>query len=1115
MEKSKATCRLLLYCLCIFLSFYSCNSSSTKSVDKNKNSFEFIDPTHSGVNFENKLEEGLNTNVLMYEYFYNGGGVAAADFNNDGFIDLYFTSNMGANKLYLNQSTDGFSFTDVSESSGAQGRNGPWKTGVSIVDINADGRPDIYLCYSGAMPEEKRRNQLFINTTPLGSFEVTFEEKAAEYGLDSPAHTTMAYFFDYDRDGDLDAILLNHNPKNLPNLNEGQTNEMLMVPDNMKGTRLMQNNDGKFADVTEKSGINGSELSYGLGLGISDLNQDGWPDMYISNDYNVPDYLYINNQNGTFTNTIQEAMTHTSHFSMGNDIADVNNDGLTDIMTLDMLPEDNKRQKLLLAPDNWPKFDLNVRSGFHHQFMRNMLQMNNGNGTFSEVGQFAGLSNTDWSWSSLIADFDNDGWRDVYVTNGYLRDFTNLDFINYMDQKINEKGRFSREDVLELIEKMPASDVNNYMFKGNDALKFSNVTQSWGLTQPSNSNGALYADLDNDGDLDLVVNNINKQAFIIKNNTAKESGNYLSLELKGEGQNTFGIGTVVKAYAQNKQWIVEQNLGRGFQSSVSPIIHIGLGKISTLDSVIVEWPLSKTQVFQNVNVNQRLYPNEADATLNGRNIIQNPTYFSQVKNFMDIKDASYGVRDYDRQPLLLKEYSKEGPCMELADINNDGIGDLIFGGIVGVSTKLYLGTKTGGYVLKVIPDFEKSIHCHDATIEVFDANGDGQPDIYIGSGGYHQFAINDTALIDRLYINNGNGNFTQADMGWSEPISTGVVCANDINGDGFMDLFIGGSIVPGRWPEIPKSAILINDKTGKFIDKTQDYNSTISNIGMVTDANWTDLNGDGTKELIIIGEWMPITIFELQGGKLVNVSDQYFDEKLHGLWNALVIEDVNRDGILDILASNFGTNHQLKAVKDQITELYYNDYDDNGSIDPILCTYIMNSSYPYITRDELLKQLVRLKKKFPDYKTFADAKLSDVLTKEEIKSSKRHFVNHLETTLFLGQSSGKYKIQSLPPEIQYSSVHNLLMLDVNNDGNRDLVALGNNSHLQLKVGMVAANYGQLFIGDGKGNFTFVPQYLSGINVKGDVRSVVMDKNKLMIGATGLPLQTYIINNNVN
>jgi enediyne biosynthesis protein E4 len=535
--------------------------------------FTLINSGQSGLTFNNELIEGPNTNILMYEYFYNGGGVATADFNNDGLIDVYLTSNMQQNKLFLNKGD--FKFQDVTDQTGAGGRSGPWKTGVSVADVNGDRRMDIFVCYSGMVKDENRINQLFINQGNNEQSIPTFKESSAEYGLTNPAFTNQAYFFDFDKDADLDLLLLNHNPVNLPILNEVSTASMLQKDDTQKGIRLLLQDKRKFKDITVKAGINGSALTYGLGAGIADLNNDQWPDVYISNDYSVPDYLYINNKNGTFTNTLQQALGHTSQFSMGNDVADVNNDGHPEIVTLDMLPEDNHRQKLLMAPDNYAKFDLNVRTGFYYQYMRNMFHLNNGNGTFSEIGQLAGISNTDWSWSALLADYDNNGFKDLLVTNGYVRDYTNLDFIKYMDSYVKTRGRLVRDEVLGIIGHMPASNVVNYIFANNDGYSFKKKTREWGLNKASNSNGAAYADLDNDGDLDLIINNINQNTFLYRNNADQKSNNSISVKLEGEGMNTSGVGAKVCLWLKGSQQVVEQMPTRGYLSSVSPILHSG------------------------------------------------------------------------------------------------------------------------------------------------------------------------------------------------------------------------------------------------------------------------------------------------------------------------------------------------------------------------------------------------------------------------------------------------------------------------------------------------------------------------------------------------------------
>lgn len=1077
----------------IIIGLMGCTKESSTSLFVLK----YADET--GVTFSNSLEEGPNTNVLMYEYFYNGGGVATADFNGDGWLDLYFTSNMGLNKLYINRGETGFTFFDATDISGTSGRIGPWKTGVSIVDINSDGKPDIYLCYSGAMPEEKRRNQLFINTTPKGSKEISFEESASKYGLDSPAFSTMAYFFDYDLDGDLDVILLNHNPKNLPNLNEEQTKELMSMDDSYKGSRLLNNENGFFKDFTKQAGINGSELSYGLGVGIGDFNQDGWPDFYLSNDYNVPDFLYMNNQDGTFSNTIHQAMTHISQFSMGNDVSDINRDGLLDIFTLDMLPEDNSRQKLLMAPDNYSKFDLNVRSGFHHQFMRNMLQINNGNGTFSELGQFSGISNTDWSWSALAEDYNNDGWPDLFITNGYTKDYTNLDFINYMDQFIQSKGRFLREDVLELIKAMPATEVRNYMFSGSKELKFVDATIDWGFTQYSNSNGAVYADLDNDGDLDLVVNNVNKQAFIYENTLKKDSRKFLQIKLEGNPPNTEGIGTSIKIYANEEVFYKEHYLSRGFQSSVSPIMHFGLGQFNQIDSMEVKWPSGKIEMKYGLIPNQRIHIKESDAKELQRIYDFNPGIFVDGDFNLPFRDKVPDIRDFVRQPLLHKEISVTGPIFRITDINNDGLYDVVLGGAQGIATQMYIGNKNGGYALKKNQAFEQDAEFHDTHIEVLDLDGDGLKDIYIASGGYHDLQWEDDRLVDRVYLQDKFGNFYRYQGAIPIKISTSVVAFDDINQDGFPDIFLGGGAIPGRYPENPLHYILMNNKTGGF----QEVQSVLPDFGMISDVKWHDLNKDGQRELVIVGEWTPFSIFEYKSQQLVDVTSKYFQEKLLGLWNKIELEDINGDDFVDIFLGNLGRNTQLHPP----LQIYYGDFAGNGDVVSVMTNTIQGNSYPYVSRDELLKRMVHLKKKFPDYQSFSKATISDLL----LDSSQFLNADYLDNTLLISQKGSSYKKASMPSKFQWSSIHQIAFLDFNEDGHKDFVAFGNDSNLKLSLGRNSAGYGQLFKNKGNNVFEYIPPYKSGLNVQGDVRCVQWNKDELIIGSVGMSLQSFRLN----
>ena len=1071
--------------------------------------FTSLQPAQVNIDFANTLSEGLNTNILIYEYFYNGSGVATGDLNGDGLDDIYLVSNMGSNKFYLNQGN--LRFKDVGRTSRNLGNDGPWKTGVSIVDINGDNKLDLYLCYSGAMPEPKRINQLFINTGNNEEGIPIFKESANEYGLASSAYSNQSYFFDYDKDGDLDMILLNHNPKSLPILNEVSTAEFLKKDDPLMGTRLFcQTRKGHFEDVTRKSGINGSALSYGLGVAVGDFNGDGWSDFYVSNDYNVPDYLYLNNQDGTFTDHLKQSIGHNSQFSMGNDASDVNNDGWTDILTLDMLPEDNRRQKLLLAPDNYGKFELNLRSGFHYQYMRNMLQLNNGNGTFSEVGQLAGISNTDWSWSALLADYNNDGWKDLFITNGYFRDYTNLDFIKYMNEVVEVKGRLKREDVVEIIKHMPSSNVVNYIFSNHGGVQFVDQTKNWGMSAPSNSTGAAYSDLDNDGDLDLVANNINQQVFICRNDQEKFLNNhFLQCKLVGQGMNTQGIGARVSVDCQGKIQVKEQMLSRGYLSSVSPILHFGLGDNVIIDSLIITWNSNRRQIIANVKVDQLLTLEEKNATLATETKRDVNPIFSPVKPLVQHTASKVSINDFNRQPQLPFQFSYSGRCLIKADVNKDGREDIFIGGCQDEAAVIFVQNADSNFQKKIIPDFEQDKKFVDADAAFLDIDNDGDLDLYVASGGYHTLEPDDQLLQDRLYQNDGMGNFAK-DINALPKMSGSKACVriNDMNQDGYMDIYVGSRVVPGRYPETPTSYFLINDGHGRFTDKIVDVNPQLQQLGMITDAKWVDLNNDNVNDLVVVGEWLPVSVWISKGRKLINSTDKYFDKEYVGFWNSIQVADFNKDNKPDLMIGNLGLNEQFKASDEEPVELFFNDFDKNGSIDPIFCFYIQSKRYPYLTRDELLEQQGRFRSKYNTYKSYADLTLDEILTPEEIGTANHVKANHLSSTLFLSSNDDKFTIGQLPIEVQYAPIYCAAILDYNEDGNLDLLLGGNLEHTKLKVGKFDANYGLLLNGDGKGNFKCVNQIQSGFRIKGDVRSIVELNDQYLISTIQNPLIAY-------
>ena len=1098
----------------LFLLLQSCTNKTKKNdttskleADEKASLFTLLPEGETNISFQNTLKEGLNANVLVYEYLYNGGGVATGDFNGDGLQDLYFSSNMGENKFYINEG--GFKFKDVTATSKVEGRPGPWKTGITSADVNGDGKLDLYLCYSGALPDVKRKNQLFINQGNDDNNIPIFNEQAEEYGLASAAFSNQGYFFDYDKDGDLDMLLLNHNPKSLPVLNEVSTIEFLKKDDTLQGTRLFEQRENKFFDVTEKSGISGSALTYGLGIAISDINNDGWQDFYVSNDYTVPDYLYINNKNGTFTDQLGSQMGHTSHFSMGNNVADINNDGLQDIFTLDMLPKNNKRQKLLLSPDNYEKFDLNIRSGFHHQYMRNMLQLNNGDNTFSEIGQLSGISNTDWSWAPLFADFDNDGLKDLFITNGYYRDYTNLDFINYMEDFVQSKGRLQRQDVLELIKKMPASDLTNFYYTNTDGINFKDNTANAGIDQPANSNGAIYADLDNDGDLDLVVNNINKPAFIYRNDSSKKNNTFLNIELKGENKNTNGIGTKISAFSNGHIQVVEQMPTQGYLSTVSSILHFGFGENAKIDSLLVEWNSGKKETLNDISANKLLVIEERNASTSKSELVKSDKLFAKTESLINFKHKSSTINDFKRQSLLLKQLSHDGPAMAKADLNNDGLEDIIVGGGVGQAPGLFFQTKSKKFIQKVIPDFELDKNSFDTDIAVFDANADDNLDIYIASGGYHDFSETDPKLQDRLYLGNGKGDFIKTESALPiMKVSTGTVSVSDINNDSFIDIFIGGYVIPGRYPEIPRSFILINDGKGNYTDQTKDIQPALENPGMITDAAWADMDGDKIEDLVVLGEWAPISIYINKNGKLLNETNRFLKDPLSGLWTSLKLTDLNKDGKPDIIAGNIGTNTQFKLSLQTPAELYYSDFDNNGSIDPILNFYVQGKSYPYLTRDELLGQLSGLRQRFTSYEKYSDAGMSDLFNEAEIQNAKKLSSTHQETTVLLSTIEEKYEMATLPLQAQFSPISEILTTDLNKDGNIDILFLGNNDYYKLRIGKFDANYGTVLLSDGKGNFNYVTQSKSGLSIKGSNTHALLIDDNLIFTSYGLSTETY-------
>lgn len=1076
--------------------------------------FEQLPPNATGITFENNLKEGPKSNVLTYEYFYNGGGVAAGDLNNDGLDDLYFTANMGPNKLYLNKGN--FVFEDITVPAGVAGNDG-WKTGAAMADVNGDGLLDIYLCYSGKGDPQKRKNQLFINNgiSSLEGGGVTFTEQAEAYGLDDPSYSSHAAFFDFDLDGDLDLYLVNHNVTVIKSI------EFENVKDQRHpyaGHKLFRNDNGKFIDISVLAGIKGNPLQFGLGVSIADINQDGWPDIYVTNDYVEPDYLYINNRNGTFTDRMTEYMQHISYFSMGCDVNDFNNDGWPDIYTLDMLPEDNKRQKLLYGPDNYEHYALMVLNGFYFQNMRNMLHLNNGDGTYSEIGQVAGISNTDWSWSPLFADYDNDGWKDLFVTNGYYRDYTNRDFLKYKGDYYFEKAKAKEKaDTFHLVSTMTSTPLHNYLFRNNGDLTFSDKSAEWGFQEPTFSNGAAYVDLDNDGDLDLVVNNQNAKASIYRNLARQQNPDhhYLQFTLAGAGKNTRAIGARVRVYNQGKVQYIEQVPTRGFQSTVSNRLHIGLGKATSADSVKVQWPgggeLTLREVAADQNLEIREEGNSEPWLRTGS--LPFTLAFSKVNSAIPYTHVEQGFNDFKRQPLLLTMLTTCGPVMAAGDVNKDGRQDLYVGGAQETPGKLFVQDAAGGFRETAILPFDPQYT--DAAALFFDADNDQDPDLYVVSGGYNEYQEGDPSLQDRIYLNNGAGKFSISQGALPEMrASKSCVTAADFDQDGDLDLFVGGRVVPGKYPVIPESYLLEN-KNGRFESVAKVKAPALSNIGMVTDARWLDADGDGWQDLVVAGEFMAVEVFLNQRGeKLERGTDRFFDRPLNGMWSRMTVCDFDKDGDEDLILGNFGLNSQLKATPNEPVTLVFKDFDKNGSIDPILCHYIQGKSYPFAGRDELLDQMYGLRGKYTSYAAYAEAQLQSIFSKSDLKDAPVLKATILET-VYLENRQGKFEPRILPIQAQFGPVYAISTLDYNGDGHMDIVLGGNQSSIRIRMGVIDANFGQLFEGDGKGHFTYIPQSRSGLRTAGDTRSMevvhVNGANYLLVGVNNVGLEMYKVN----
>ncbi len=1055
------------------------------SCDKNEKLFYRFSPNESSIYFKNQLVENEKFNLIEYLYFYNGGGVATGDVNNDGLLDVYFVSNQGENKLYLNKGN--FKFEDISKSAGIESL-GEWKTGVSMVDINGDGYLDIYQNRLGGYKNIRGKNELFINNGDL-----TFTESAKEYGLDFEGFSTHSAFFDYDSDGDLDVYLLNHSV----HTERSYGSSKLRYERNEKsGDKLYRNeiSDGNniFIDVSDESGILGSNIGYGLGISISDINRDGCDDIYVSNDFRENDYLYINNCDGTFSEELEKNINYTSRFSMGNDISDINNDLYPDIFVLDMLPEDEKVLKSSAGDDSFEIYKLKLGFGFNKQFTRNTLQLNNGNNSFSEVSQLLGIHATDWSWSTLMEDFDVDGNVDIYISNGIVKRPNDMDYINFLSNEKIISGLVQNPDLnnKDLLNEMPDGKVSNYAFKNLSDLEFKDVSKDWGLDYKGYSNGATYDDFDNDGDQDLVVNNINDYSFIYKNNSRDNNlGNYLNIEFDGEKFNLNGIGAKVTLWLKEKIIYKENFLNRGFMSSKSSGLNFGLGKSSIIDSLEVVWPSKKSQKLYSVYVNQTITLFEENANklfyINEKNSII--FYDLSNKNLIKYRHKENVFNDFNREALIPFMISKEGPAIAVGDINNDQFLDIFIGSPSFQVSKLFLGNKSGNYKLNQQFNIEKDSLSEDVDALFFDADNDGDLDLYVVSAG-NEFSVNSNSVKDRMYFNN-DGIFEKNNKFIEVNQHNSVVKNYDYDNDGDQDLFVGGRVIPGEYGISPKSYLLKNDGIGNFkIDKI------FNDLGMITDAKWDDMNGDGTKDLITCGDWNSINIFNNKNGELI-IDSSFVGNSLKGWWFSIETADLNNDGKMDIIAGNLGKNSKLKPSKEAEVSMYIDDFDNNSRLEHIITYQKKSKEYPIANKDELSKQLNYLNRDFFYYKDFAGLDVREIFSEESLSISQKLSVNNFSSMVLINYGDN-FEVIELPLLAQVSPIRDIQVLDYNEDGNKDLLLVGNNSNVSPFFGSFDSNFGVLLKGEGNGNFSYINQSTSGLKIRGDVSKVLpLDKNK--------------------